>query len=181
MLDIMVDLETRGQRPGCAIVSFGAVAFCPKTGKMDPEGFYQVASRASNKKAKLHEDDGTMAWWAKQSPEARQALTESEAKGAPSLEDGLNSLKLYMTSFGSPRSIRVWGNGADFDNAILAVAYNAVGMQLPWEFWNNRCFRTLKNLAPHIKMERTGTYHNALDDARSQAEHAIRLHKAIRG
>jgi len=175
MLDIMIDLETRGNKPGCAILSIGAVAFDPVEQTIDEDGFYRVVSRASCKKAKLHEDPETMAWWGKQSEAAQIVLAESEAKSALTLKDALLDLNLYLTSFGPARKIRIWGNGADFDNAILCLCYQAAGVQMPWDFWNNRCFRTFKNLAPHIKVGRSGTYHNALDDARTQAEHALKI------
>jgi hypothetical protein len=175
MLDVMVDLETRGNKPGCAILSIGAVAFDPVAQAIDDEGFYRVVSRKSCKVAKLHEDPDTMAWWEKQSASAQVVLAESEAKGAMSLKEALLDLNLYLTSFGPAKKIRIWGNGADFDNAILCLCYQAAGVQMPWDFWNNRCFRTFKNLAPHIKVGRSGTYHNALDDARTQADHALKI------
>jgi exodeoxyribonuclease VIII len=69
----------------------------------------------------------------------------------------------------------VWGNGADFDNAILASAYQLMNIGTPWKFYNNRCYRTVKNLHPQIKLERSGTYHNALDDAVSQTQHLLAI------
>jgi inhibitor of KinA sporulation pathway (predicted exonuclease) len=66
--------------------------------------------------------------------------------------------------------VSIWGNGANFDNPLLACAYEAVDVKPYYKFWNERCYRTVKNQYPDIKLERTGTYHNALDDARSQAE-----------
>lgn len=176
---MMVDLETLGKRPGCALLSIGAVAFDPGTGEIDKDGFYTVVSRKSCKKAKLHEDPSTMAWWNDQNEQARKVFAEVEAKEAPLLKQALVDFNLYLTSFGPAKQVKVWGNGADFDNAILTVAYAAVGVQMPWDFWNNRCYRTLKNLAPQIKMARTGTYHNALDDARSQAEHAVKIWRQL--
>jgi inhibitor of KinA sporulation pathway (predicted exonuclease) len=35
----------------------------------------------------------------------------------------------------------------------------------------------VKNLHPEITMNRTGTHHNALDDARNQAQHLIDIFK----
>lgn len=46
---------------------------------------------------------------------------------------------------------------------------------VPWPHWNDRCYRTLKAMRPDVKMERTGTHHNAVDDATSQARHALAL------
>ena len=78
-----------------------------------------------------------------------------------------------------PVVTRHQGNGADFDLPILAAAYAAVGLSVPWKPYNGRCYRTLKNLAPVVKLARPGTHHNALDDARTQAVHAIKLMRHI--
>ena len=50
-----------------------------------------------------------------------------------------------------------------------------------WDFWNNHYYRTLKGLAPLIKVQRGGVYHNALDDAKTQAAHALEVFKHLRG
>jgi hypothetical protein len=68
--------------------------------------------------------------------------------------------------------MRLWGNGASFDNAILAHAYARCGATPPWKFWNDRCYRTVAALTATPRQQ-GGTHHNALDDARSQAEHLI--------
>lgn len=179
MRDIMVDLETLGSVPGSAIISIGAVAFDPFTGEVDKEGFYTAVGMKSCYSHKLTAQVDTLDWWDKQSAEARKALKDAEAKNAPSLQDALTEFQYYLTSFGASSHIRVWGNGSDFDNAMLSVCFDRTGIPIPWKFWNNRCFRTLKNLAPGIKIERSGTYHNALDDARTQAEHAVKIIKFL--
>jgi len=69
----------------------------------------------------------------------------------------------------------VWGNGANFDNVILAEAYRRLDMKLPWHFTQDRCFRTIKSKYWYVDMVRTGTHHNAAGDAMSQANHLIRL------
>lgn len=171
MKDVMVDLETLGTAPGCAILSIGAVGFNWRNGEVD-EGMYVVINRENCKQAGLHEDDRTLSWWGKQSAEARDVLHRA-GEGGVTLELGLSALDSYLRGLGT--GIRVWGNGADFDNPILACAYKAVGMRQGWMPYNGRCYRTVKNLAPHIKMEREGVYHNALDDAKSQAKHIIKV------
>lgn len=182
MPDIMVDLETLGQRPGCSILSIGAVAFNPATGEVhETDGYYGVINRKSCELAKLEEDESTINWWSKQSDGAREVLKQaSSKKDSLPLTDGLGAFTCWLGEYGTKRQLRIWGNGSDFDNAILAVCYARAGLALPWEFWNNRCYRTLKNLVPNVKLDRTGTYHNALDDAISQARHAIDLFKAMR-
>jgi len=170
---VMVDLETLGRGAGCVILSIGAVVFDEVTGELG-HTFYTSISRASCLAAGLTEDESTVTWWSRQAPEAQQALRDAESLEAPSLTNALMEFAAFLNI-----NDEVWGNGSDFDNVILAAAYSATGMILPWKFWNNRCYRTLKNLRPEIKLERIGTHHNALDDAKTQAAHAIQLLRAL--
>lgn len=161
----MVDLETLGRRAGCCILSIGATYF-------DAEGieseFYVVVNQTSCLNAGLHVDQDTMEWWEKQPEAARQVLEESKVAGMD-LADALDLFGAFI------KGTKVWGNGSDFDNAILYACYAAVGKEVPWKFWDSRCYRTLKGLFPAVKLNRQGTYHNALDDAKSQAEHAAEI------
>lgn len=175
MQDIMHDLETLGTTPGCSILSIGAVAFDARTGELDEEnGFYIVVNRQSCLDAGLFEEQETVDWWGRQSEAAQQVLHDAE-EGVP-LARALVAYGLWASKYGGPsyeEAVRVWGNGADFDNAILAAAWKAVGGVNFWKY-GSRCYRTVKNLAPHIKMDkRTGTHHHALDDAKSQAQHLL--------
>jgi hypothetical protein len=176
MAHIMVDLETLGQSPGCAILSIGAVTFDPHRQTLGEE-FYCVVSRADCRANDLAEHQSTLDWWGKQSAEARKVLADAENESALTLRDGLASFSTYVRSFGGSE-VRIWGNGADFDNAILAVCFDRIKQPLPWKFWNNRCFRTLKSLNPAVPIPRGGTYHNALDDAKTQASAAIAMLQA---
>lgn len=170
--DVMVDLETLGTVPGCTILSIGAVAFDPSTGELGEE-FYVEINQQSCQDEGLHTDQDTVDWWAKQSEEARQVIIATE-EGGITLADALNQFTIYLEGLGL-KQVRIWGNGADFDNAILSACYYAVGQKAPWVPWNNRCYRTLKNLIKGPRLKREGTYHNALDDAKTQAKHTIQL------
>lgn len=170
--DVMIDLETLGTVPGCAIVSIGAVAF--NEFEVEQDGFYMVV-KIDNWNTLgltidgLWKDIDTIDWWRKQSDEARAVF---EHPHRASLHACLRFLGGYIASYGSPR---VWGNGADFDNPIIAVAADKVGIDPKklWEPYNGRCYRTVKNQYKDVKLVRTGTHHNALDDARSQAQHLV--------
>lgn len=179
MKDVMVDLETLGNTPGSAILSIGAVAFDPETGEIDDPGLYTVINVNSCVVAGLRFDQDTLDWWAQQSDEARKVLKMAWSQGGSMrLTDALHSFSRYVDRFGGSGA-RVWGNGADFDNAMLSAAYKAAGIAPGWKFWNSRCFRTLKNLYPKVTFERVGTHHNALDDAKTQAVHALRIFAQI--
>lgn len=172
--NIMVDLETLGTVPGCAILSIGAVEFGPDG--VGEQAFYKVLNKASCMEVFLSVSRATEEWWKQQGPEAREVLDHANdpQKSVP-IVNGLQMFNDYLRGFGE--DVLLWGNGADFDNAILQVAYSVCSVTPAWKFYNNRCYRTLKNLHPDITLARTGTYHNALDDARCQAEHAVQLLK----
>lgn len=171
---IMVDLETLGKRAGCAILSIGAVTFSAETGIVGTP-FYMVVNASSCALYGLHSDPETLAWWDAQSDEAKRVLRYAEDyETSASIKFALAQFNEYVSQFDNPE---IWGNGSDFDNAILIAAMAQYGIEPAWKFWNNRCFRTLKNMYPEIKMDRHGTYHNALDDAITQAKHAMAILK----
>lgn len=174
--NVMIDLETLGTSPGCALLSIGAVVFSP--GGLGEEFYQEIDYR---RLYGLNVDPATLMWWHNQPPILRDRLfTPNRSKKL--LPDALVDLSAWLAEVTEdPTDIGIWGNGADFDNAILQVAYAHTGLNPAWKFWQNRCYRTLKNLAPQIELERIGEHHNALDDAKSQAVHAITLLKHLVG
>lgn len=163
MQSLMLDLETLSTHANAHILSIGACKF-------DENGisheFYANITPAEQTGA--HIDPLTVQWWLKQDVNAKLELTKDQEF----LEEVLKRFAFWATAEGK---CLVWGNGSDFDNVILANAYARYNLQLPWEFYNNRCYRTVKNLfpvcnkvAPHIK-------HHALSDAISQANHLIEI------
>lgn len=173
---IMIDLETVGSVPGCGICSIGAAA-CTEEGFVTDK-LYVIVSRISCREYGLFEQQSTLDWWAKQPEEARSVLLLAEdPDGSMQLPDALDELNRFVRRQG--RNVEVYGNGSDFDNAILAAAAHAAHVELAWPFWTNRCYRTLKARAPQVALRREGTHHNALDDACSQAEHLGRINRAL--
>lgn len=162
----MLDLETLDTSPTALILAIGAVKF----GRTElGDVFYMAIDIQSCLDKDLTISGSTLTWWLEQSLEA-----QAEAfKGTIQLPEALR----HFAEFLEDSDIKVWGNGAAFDNVILANAYRACGIPVPWKFWNDRCYRTLKNERPEVPLERVGTHHNALDDAISQAQHLIRIWK----
>lgn len=176
---IMVDLETLGTSPNSAILSLGAVKFDPETEKFTDE-FYMVVNTQSCLDIGQSIDQDTVHWWNRQSPEARLVLEQAKAPTESGVNYPVREVMSRFASFAHYNS-NVWGNGSDFDNAIIQEIYRKLGIRQPWAFWNNRCYRTMKNMFPDIKHERQGTYHNALDDAKTQALHLCKILKHMRG
>ena len=161
---IMIDLETLGQTPGSVIVSLGAVSF--GGGQILGE-FYERVDAESGVAAGLTLDPATVLWWMKQSEESRRELLQPGGK--------LSEVLLRFAYWVMDDDAEIWGNGASFDNVLLASAYDAVRLPQPWKYYNDRCYRTVKNLHPKITLAQTGVHHNALDDARSQALHLMEM------
>jgi exodeoxyribonuclease VIII len=112
-------------------------------------------------------------WWMGQGDEARSALS----KDTVPIAMALNEFYEWVAVCSSIQTVRVWGNGASFDNVILSSAYRSCRIAQPWQFWNDRCYRTVKAMHPAIKMQRTGIHHNAVDDAVSQTRHLLEMLK----
>ncbi len=120
-----------------------------------------------------------LVWWMKQDKFAQNVVLNTE--NAHPLG---NVLMEFHTWFKEVGGIYPWSCGADFDLPILTAAYetartgcrsiNVTEFGVPWLFWNSRCYRTLKSLSP-IKAVDTGIAHNALDDAKKQAAHAVAI------
>jgi exodeoxyribonuclease VIII len=158
----MLDLETLDNGPTAAIVAIGAVMF-DHTGTDHLNTFYSPVRVQSSIDAGLTVNGSTIERWMEQSDAARAVFSEH----APQLAEILQNFADWL-----PGHCKLWGNGASFDNAILSNAYRAVGHIQPWAFWDDRCYRTAV-AGVTVKREQLGTHHNALDDARSQAEHLI--------
>lgn len=167
MNDIMLDLETLGLVPGSTIVSIGAVKF-DRIAKQLGDEFYRVINLRES--VPMGVDMDTLCWWMTQSDEARAVFN---APGTVGLGVALHEFAEFIHDpFDAPL---VWGNGAAFDNVLLQAAYLKTGIPIPWKFYNDRCYRTVKSTAPSQEFVRVGVHHNALDDAKSQALHLMKL------
>ncbi len=166
-MEVMLDLETMGNGSRAAIIAIGAVAF-DHTGVKDR--FYRQVNLQSSMAAGMECDASTVMWWMQQSEQARAAFKDDE-KAKPLAEALIDFMGFCIAN----DVAGMWGNGAAFDNAILSSAYRLCGVEQPWKFWNDKCYRTIKGLYPDIRIVRKGTHHNALDDALSQAEHLIAM------
>lgn len=162
---VMIDLETFGTRPGALIVSLGAVRF--GEGKI-LDRYYARIDPLDAQARGLVIDAATVVWWMQQSAESR---IEIAAGGGKPLADVLGEFTAWL----GEEPTEIWGNGASFDNVLLDEAFRACGLKRPWAFWMDRCYRTMKERHPEVKLVRKGTHHNALDDAESQALHLMAM------
>lgn len=164
-MNLMIDIETLDNKPNSAILSIGAVFF-------DKDGlgkeFYVNIDLEDSIKNGFDFNADTFYWWLGQSSDSQKALINDRVKVATAL----HRLKVFIIENSDYQTLKVWGNGSDFDNVILSNAFNKVSPHTPWNFWNNRCFRTFVDLSGAERVKPT-TAHNALDDAKAQAQTLI--------
>jgi hypothetical protein len=168
----MIDTETLGTQSTSVILSIGAVCFDPTTGYIGSE-FYQNIEPTSCQKAGLTIDASTVTWWMDQSEEARKALTSDRV----SLDAALLGLSQFLNS---DSDLRIWAHSPMFDVVILEHACRAVGQKQPWGYRDPRDTRTIFDLAGvNLADFASGTYHNALDDARNQAKAVCEAYRRL--
>lgn len=107
--------------------------------------------------------------------EARAAICIDDTL---SISDALSELSHFINQHAdNTKYLKVWGNGATFDNVILRGAYERAGQICPWAYWNDHDVRTIVTLGrsigfdPKMDMPFDGERHNALADARHQAKY----------
>lgn len=173
MNHVMVDLETMGTRMDSVIVSLGAVAFDPDSGKLG-EQFLVTIDPQSCLDAGLVVEGGTLLWWLRQSEAVRDAIASAE----------LLPLEVALYDFSQwweERLARyIWSHGACFDVPMLDMAYRKSGRSAPWKFWDARDTRTLFDITNTTVDRAKGTHHNALDDSINQAKAVIRAYRSLR-
>ena len=168
-VNCMVDLETLDTTSWAVIRSIGACIFC-RDGVV--RTFYQNVDAASCSALGMSTSPETLQWWEAQPADAKAALETDKVPLKQALE--------RFSQWYGRNSLPTWGNGSDFDNAILQSAFKCVGLPCTWKFWDNRCIRTARALFPKSTKPFDGVKHNALDDAVNQAKELIDLDRQLR-
>jgi exodeoxyribonuclease VIII len=166
-VNVMIDLETYDTTPTAAVRSIGAVKFdCG--GILDK--FYVNVDLQSCVDLGLTVSEDTVQWWEKQGEGAKRVLDVDPID----IRDAMQGFREWYGSRGLP----TWGNGSNFDNPILEHVFRRLGMKCPWEYWQDRCFRTIASMFKY-KPEFKGVKHYALDDAIHQANILIDIQKCF--
>lgn len=163
-----IDLETLDNKPTSVITAIGAFGFNTRDEK-EFEFHVRIDWKDALKRyPQFTAGQETIDWWAKQSEEAQQEL-----KGAVKIEDALNSFYEWWMDC-AHKGTSPWGNGAEFDIAILSHAYTVVGRTPPWKYFNVEHMRTLvkigrrKGLEPKADIPFEGEKHISINDARHE-------------
>lgn len=181
MKNIMVDLEALNSAHDAALISIGMVYF--DLGKMElgPELYIELSQAALQEQLNLGRtwSLSTNIWWMQQTDSAREVW--SQKIGQVSNVDAIRQIKAYFEIFPEHgRNIRVWGNGSTYDNICLQSYLRTFKARIPWNYKGDMCYRTIKILfGNRAKLERVGTHHNGLDDAKTQALHLMAMLKKL--
>lgn len=181
MHNVMIDLETLGNKPTAPIVAIGAAFFDPATGNVGAT-FSVIVLLNSEMALGAVPDASTIIWWMMQSTEARAAICDSEAK---SILVALHELNAFIKANRVGKSVKVWGNGASFDNVILRAAYHRANIQPFWNFYDDLDVRTIVEIGrrlgidPKREIPFTGERHNALADALHQVQYVSTIFQHI--
>lgn len=178
--DLMIDIETTGREPGCAIIQIAAVPFNMNTGEISTHTFCM----SINLDHQLKSGKGftycknTYKWWMKENPQLFKQLAQSNNKynqvGA--------EFQKWFNKLENSKNIRVWGNSNRFDIGIIHGWYKkAIGFRFEpfWNTWLERDVRTLAALDDNIKRSTkfVGTKHNAIDDCKHQIKYCREIMK----
>ena len=171
--DVMCDIETLNTVASATVLSIGLVAFDRHNPDRKPVkltiNMGQKQFRDEQKRFGRTQNADTVRWWKKQSAQAKEVFQRANVTNC---EHACTVLIKFFNDNTDPRNVKMWGNGSDFDNVIVADFLTTFGHQVPWKFWNNRCHRTMKSEFKHLlpNIEFTGVQHNAADDAHHQVK-----------
>ncbi|WP_336153570.1 3'-5' exonuclease [Acinetobacter pittii] len=164
---LMLDYETLDVAECPVILSMGAVVFNEHgiidqiSAKIDQESCLKIGCTISQ---------STLDWWEQQTPEARKMAFGGTT---PIDEAMLMIISLYKKHWCS----EIWSRGAIADIRWTNNILDKLGIQKPWKFWEEMCFRTFIKYSPELKFTPIGEKHNALVDAINQANQWIGINK----
>ena len=162
MADIMLDLETLGTRPGCVILTLGAVKFDPYSLQEPGPGIYFRVDVDEQTALGREVQEDTLAWWISQADDIREEdLGENDRVSLDTLYRDLNRFLVGANN--------IWAQGPLFDFAILENLYRQMGWPTPWQYWQIRDSRTLFGVHGDPRVKGKAGLHNALEDCVSQA------------
>lgn len=180
MNHLMIDIETLSTQPNAAFCAIGAVFFEPSTGQIGPS-FYETIDPRTSQVRGAHISADTVMWWLRQDKEPISELVNSKSH---EIEVMLNFARFIEDA--SPETVKkhlkVWCKGGSFDFPIIKSAFERSSLEgvpmLPWNFWNECCFRSLLTIAGtigYVPHPRRSVAHNALTDAVYQAEQVCEI------
>jgi hypothetical protein len=159
----MLDLESLGTRPDCAILTLGAIKFDPFRPDAFGDSLYLRIDVDQQLSLGREVQADTLEWWSRQADDVREeALGEHDRVGLEEMYRQLNKFTVGVNN--------IWCQGPAFDIVILENIYRQMGWPTPWQFWQIRDSRTLFGVHGDPRVKGKAGLHNALEDCISQAK-----------
>lgn len=156
---LMLDFETLDVAECPVILSMGAVVF-NENGIVD--SFFEKIDQQSCIDIGFTVSVETLLWWEEQSDAAKKAAFG----GTTNIGYAMSMLvQMYIKH----ECGEIWSKGAIADIRWANNILDKLGLQKPWKFWEEMCFRTYLKYSPKVDFQPVGEAHNALDDAMNQA------------
>lgn len=173
-MHLMIDIETLSTHKDAAVLSIGMAWF-------DGNAIIDTCHIAI-KPAYIdgHIDARTVAWWAGQGSEAREAAFGGDVSQSQAKLNFRDFVKLHEAD-------EVWANSPSFDLVILNSWWYRGDRPCEWplHFRTERDCRTMFALGRELNIEfghvwdLSSTAHNALDDACNQARAVIAIRRGM--
>jgi len=159
-MHLMLDLETGGTSPGCAIFAIGAAVFNPYKIEQPIHTFYEEINHSSCTEIGLRFERDTMRWWANKAPNGNTHIQTACQNFLHWLHTTTHNTQEHICAH--------WANSPSFDFSILKYVFNIYHYTWPYPYWQERDVRTLKFLAYPNGDYPLNNSHNALSDCLNQ-------------
>jgi len=170
---VMVDIETLGAGPDAAIFEIAAMV---ANTKGDSDTFIKRVSVLDEIVHGFSIDKTTVEFWQEHNELIHHATGICPNRTGEALVAFSRFLK------GIEREYLIWANGASFDLAILRNHYQKLGIPLPWDYWQEMDYRTLKKMfGNEISWQKPDdkNVHFAIYDTEYQIKHLGRIFKVL--
>lgn len=170
MTRLSLDTETLGTSAGSVILQIACTNVDNPTKKFNCyiEPFHQLPLG-------LTVEAATADWWNNQPQKVRDKVFSGNAL----LSEALTGLATFILCERDSYSMEVWMNSPSFDSEkILQPAFKLLELPLPWQFYEERDFRTMKALGKdyfNFPFSKPTGAHDALVDAKAQGEYIYQL------
>lgn len=158
----MIDLETLGLKHDAVILSIGAVEFDSDGPILGRELYIELDTDIQPAHVV---DMSTLKWWIHQTTLGNPIPIHGKIKPR-------QACYMLIDFFGKlEKDAEIWANGINFDMPKLDYLMEIQDMYVPWKYNQVRDLRTLSKIFPHIPAPINQHKHNALSDAKCQAQY----------
>jgi hypothetical protein len=134
---VFLDIETFSTEVDARIMSVGLVYGDLTTGDVIDRAQYNITEEDQMDRSV---STGTLEFWERQDRDNPHARTINCMNQLNTVDELLDMIDEFMKD---KQKTAVFGNGPEFDNAIIAHLYQSRGRKVPWRYGDNQSVRTM--------------------------------------